>query len=145
MVFFIQSEKINSEAYLGPCQTSVIKFFAHIIYRYKPLTFYAKSSILNIWQGPKYAHETNVQKKIQQGIIHLVRTQNFPRTCAYQGVINVSFSENFADALNEWSLIRMLEAGNDNEKWQPSTQKKEIKQIDHNDHRINVWEEIECT
>ena len=95
VVFFIQSEKINSEAYLGSCQTSVIKFFTHIIYRYKPLTFYAKSSILNIWQGPKYAHETNVQKKIQQGIIHLVRT------CAYQGVRNVSFPENFADALNE--------------------------------------------
>ena len=28
------------------------------------------------------------------------------RTCAYQGVRNVSFSENFASVLNEWSLNR---------------------------------------
>ena len=34
------------------------------------------------------------------GIIHLVRS------CAYQGVRNVSFSENFAYVLNEWSLMR---------------------------------------
>ena len=44
-------------------------------------------------------------------IIHLVRTQNFPKTsisyplirthtCAYQGVRNVSFSENFAYVLD---------------------------------------------
>ena len=31
------------------------------------------------------------------GIIHLVRLQNFPN----QGVRNVSFSENFANVLNE--------------------------------------------
>ena len=47
------------------------------------------------------------------GIIHLVRKQKFPktnisnplihiRTCAYQGVRIVSFSENFAHVLNEW-------------------------------------------
>ena len=50
------------------------------------------------------------------GIIHLVRTQNFPKTnvsCplintstyAYQGFRNVSFSENFAYVLNEWLLL----------------------------------------
>ena len=50
------------------------------------------------------------------GIIHLVRTQNFPknhnffppdthaRTSTSQGVRNVTFSENFAYAPNEWSL-----------------------------------------
>ena len=49
------------------------------------------------------------------GIIHLVRTQNFSKTTishplirtltfAYQGVRNVSFSENFAYVLNEWSF-----------------------------------------
>ena len=40
------------------------------------------------------------------------------RMCAYQGVRNVSFSENFASVLNEWSLkfdwvsvfIKMTEA-----------------------------------
>ena len=53
------------------------------------------------------------------GIIHLIRTQNFPknysisypliraRMRAYQGVRNVSFSENFASVLNEWSLIQI--------------------------------------
>ena len=43
------------------------------------------------------------------GVIHLVRTQNCPknypliriRTCAYPGVRNVNFSENFAYVLNE--------------------------------------------
>ena len=46
-------------------------------------------------------------------IIHLVSTQNFPKTiisypvirthtCAHQGVRNVSFSENFMWLLNEW-------------------------------------------
>ena len=50
------------------------------------------------------------------GIIHLVRTQNFPknyrflfpdskRPCAYQDVRNISFSEDFAYALNEWPLL----------------------------------------
>ena len=49
-------------------------------------------------------------------IMYLVRTQNFPKTnisdplihtrmCAYQGVRNVSFSENFAYVLNEWPLM----------------------------------------
>ena len=30
-----------------------------------------------------------------------------PRTCAYQGVRNVSFSENFAYVLNEWSQTKI--------------------------------------
>ena len=57
---------------------------------------------------------------IQQGFIHLVSTQNFPknshflplwyaRTCAYQGVRNVSFSENFAYILNGWSPVSCFE------------------------------------
>ena len=55
------------------------------------------------------------------GVIHLVRTQNFPKNQHFLhlirtryvfvsggwgwGVRNVSFSENFAYVLNEWSLI----------------------------------------
>ena len=52
---------------------------------------------------------------ITQEIIDLVRTQNFPKNqhflppdtytyvrCVYQGVRNVSFSENVAYVLNEW-------------------------------------------
>ena len=50
-------------------------------------------------------------------IIHLVCTQNFPknyilplictRACAYHGVKNVSFPENFVYVLNEWSLLQL--------------------------------------
>ena len=47
------------------------------------------------------------------GVVHLVRTQIFrkteisyprmrTRTWAYQGVWNISFSENFINVLNEW-------------------------------------------
>ena len=46
----------------------------------------AKSSEKLTFLSPWYAH---------------IRTH----TCAYQGIRNASFSENFAEALNEWSLI----------------------------------------
>ena len=54
------------------------------------------------------------------GIIHLVRTQNFPKkkkkrstsyplirtySCTYHGIRNVSFSEYFAYVINEWLLV----------------------------------------
>ena len=57
--------------------------------------------------------------QITKRIVHLVRThalpknQHFlsynkhtPHTCAYQAVRHVSFSENFAYVLNEWSQTR---------------------------------------
>ena len=31
------------------------------------------------------------------------------QTCAYQGVRNVIFSENFTNVLNEWSLYKMYQ------------------------------------
>lgn len=55
--------------------------------------------------------------------IRLVRTKNFPNisyplalttspictyTCAYQGVKNIRFLENFMKVLNEWSLIALI-------------------------------------
>ena len=58
-------------------------------------------------------HSSDIDKvENELRVIHLVRTQNFlktnvsyplihTRTCAYQGVRNVSFSENFAYVLNE--------------------------------------------
>ena len=61
--------------------------------------------------------ERAVYKWNIHGFIHLVRTQKIfrktkipdplirTRTCAYYGVRNVSFSENFAYALNGWSPI----------------------------------------
>ena len=46
----------------------------------------------------KFSEKTNISCR-------LIRT----RTCAYQGVRNVSFSENFAFVLNKWSLMSLLE------------------------------------
>ena len=52
----------------------------------------------------------NVEKKLQEGIIHLVHTQNFLknqnflpliRTRTYQCVTNVSFRGNFGCVVNE--------------------------------------------
>ena len=52
---------------------------------------------------------------VHLGIIQLVRSKIFRktnisypliriRTCAYQGIRNVSFSKNFENVLNEWSF-----------------------------------------
>ena len=46
----------------------------------------------------KFSETTNISKP-------LIRT----RMCAYQGVRNVSFSENFAYVLNGWPLIDLCE------------------------------------
>ena len=57
-----------------------------------------------------------------QGVIHKERTQNFQktdisyplirtRTCVYQGVRNVSFSENFACVLNGRPLRQLCGHG----------------------------------
>ena len=35
--------------YLGPSQTSKVEFFAEIVFGYKPLTFFVKSSNLDAW------------------------------------------------------------------------------------------------
>ena len=48
-----------------------------------------------IWEARKISRKTNISYS-------LIRT----RTCVYQGVRNVSFSENFAYQLNEWSLYK---------------------------------------
>ena len=60
--------------------------------------------------------ETLSSKLDTLGLIHLVRAQNFSktnifyslirtRTCAYQGIRNISFLGDLAYVLNEWSLI----------------------------------------
>ena len=63
------------------------------------------------------------------GVIHLVRPQNFPknyhflnadmhtyvcvcaRTCVYQGVRNVSLSENVTHVLNKWPRTNVSKIG----------------------------------
>ena len=49
-----------SEAYLEPLQTSKMKkLFAKIVNGFKPLTVFAKSSILDVCNGSKYASGYN--------------------------------------------------------------------------------------
>ena len=67
------------------------------------MMLYASEHFVRHWKvARKKSH------KYFLGIIHLVRPQyfqkypeHFLRTCAYQGVIDVTFSENFAEVLNE--------------------------------------------
>ena len=44
-----------SEAYSEPCQASKMERFAKQVNVFQPLTFFAKRSILNVWQGSEYA------------------------------------------------------------------------------------------
>ena len=44
----------GSEVYLESRQTSKIKLFAQIVYRFWPLAIFAKSSTLDITQGSEY-------------------------------------------------------------------------------------------
>ena len=71
--------------------------------------FSLKRPIIEVWLGPKYA------SVLHYGSIHSVRAQNVPKnlnllppdTHMYMyvsGVRNVSFTENVANVLNEWSL-----------------------------------------
>ena len=45
---------LTPEAYSDPCQTSKIERFAKIVNDWKPLTIFAKHSILDAWQGSVY-------------------------------------------------------------------------------------------
>ena len=47
-------EKI-SEVYSKHCQTFKMEIFAKIVNGFQPLTFFAKSSIVEVWQGSEYA------------------------------------------------------------------------------------------
>ena len=48
-------EKQNLEAYLEPCQTSKMELFAKIVNDWKPLSIFAKRSILEFWPGSEYS------------------------------------------------------------------------------------------
>ena len=44
-----------AEAYAEPWQAFKMNLFAKIVNGWKPLTFFAKSSNLDVWQGSEYA------------------------------------------------------------------------------------------
>ena len=46
---------MNTVACSGPNQTSKMELFAKIVYPLKLLTIFAKSSIVDVWLGYKYA------------------------------------------------------------------------------------------
>ena len=54
-----------AEAYSGLPQTSKIEFLAKIGYGWKPLTIFAKKSILDSWQGSGYTSDMDLVKCIQ--------------------------------------------------------------------------------
>ena len=45
----------DPEAYSKTCQTSKMKLFVNMVNDYKPLNIFAKSSMLDVWQGSEYA------------------------------------------------------------------------------------------
>ena len=49
------SDASITEAYSEHCQTSRMERFMKIVNGQKPLTIFAKCSILNVWQGSEYA------------------------------------------------------------------------------------------
>ena len=50
----LQSVTVNTEAYLEPCKTSMMKYFEKIFNDLNPFTIFIKSVILVDWQGSKY-------------------------------------------------------------------------------------------
>ena len=86
-----QNKKEHAESHLDICQISTMKLFTKIVNCKKPLPILANSSIIDVWQGPKYASDTKFclihtisslggkNPVLFYRIIHLVRTQNFPK------------------------------------------------------------------
>ena len=61
----IDSIKLEStkkaEVSSEPCQTSKTERFAKTANNWKPLTIFAKCSILDVWQGSEYGYESITQ------------------------------------------------------------------------------------
>ena len=54
----VSIQRVNSETYLELCYTSKMEYFPNIVNYCKALNFFAKHSILDVWQGSEYASET---------------------------------------------------------------------------------------
>ena len=44
----------NAEKYSEPCQRSKMELFVKMAMAQKPLTIFAKCSVLDVWQGSEY-------------------------------------------------------------------------------------------
>ena len=51
---YLFSKLLYTEAHQQPCQTSKMKVFANIVNVFKPLTIFAKTFILDVWQGSEH-------------------------------------------------------------------------------------------
>ena len=75
---FIVIEVPYTEAYLGPCQTSIMEVFAKLVYGEIPLTIFAKTFILDVFQDSIYASVAKTQKRLltTADLISLGMSQN---------------------------------------------------------------------
>ena len=48
--------------YVESCQISIMEFFARRINGFLPLAIFAKSFIVDVWQGPRYASDLILAK-----------------------------------------------------------------------------------
>ena len=55
--FFFIFYFTKPEEYLGTCQTCMVEFLLQIANSFQSLTIFAKNSIIDVWQGPKYSSE----------------------------------------------------------------------------------------
>ena len=62
------------EAHLEPSQTSKMDLFAKLVNVSKSLTIFAKSSILDVWQGPEYAPGIQKKKKTSVKSVETIST-----------------------------------------------------------------------
>ena len=106
---------------------SLLKIYMNITYLFKTFTFLDVFTYQVSWKWSLYIPQLSqgVWKEISDikwatiyKITYLVRAQKFLKSnisyplirtlmCAYQGLRNVSFSENLAYELNEWSLYNI--------------------------------------
>ena len=116
----IRTERLYIEPVIARSADSSAKTPLYIKISWRPASLkrvpMIRRNIISVWNSPiTSTRNLNFHFSFKWiGIIHLVRSQNFPknwisyhlirtRTCAYQAVRNDSFLENFADVLNGWT------------------------------------------
>ena len=85
----------KAEAYLKSCQTSRMELLVKIVNGWKPLSIFAKSSILDVWHGFEYA-----SNKFTKYLIYKVRNVGaFIRSC-FLKFLKINFQTIFPNLRN---------------------------------------------
>ena len=63
---------MDGEAYSEPSQLSTMKLYANIVHGWKPLTIFAKSSILDVWLVSECACEMHKNFKVSACLFKLI-------------------------------------------------------------------------